>query len=164
MLINLELARQLLKKVVDSVGPEFKYPHLREGGEPGELYDATRHSDEEQAACTYVRDNAPSCLVGQVLHALPIGVPLTVLSRIDAQGDNAGLLAADGVVVSSSGFHRELREAGFELTEAATVYLRAAQAAQDGGATWAKAYERAEGMLPATRTETLTLWDTRIQR
>jgi len=146
MLITLEKAKEALAAVVESVEPEYRYPSLliRDGQETKELFDHAVHSAEAQASCTYLRDGRPSCLVGRVL-VEKFNVPLEPLRKLDQAGKTGDLFS--GVVVGSDGFLSEMKAIGVTFTEAASRYLRSAQARQDGGGTWFDSKVRADRVI-----------------
>lgn len=85
--------------------------------------------------CKYQIGGKASCIVGQVLSRL--GVPVDVLDAMDRGGEPA--FGDDGNVI--------LLQAGFEVTEAASVALQDAQSVQDNKGNWGDALNAARVVL-----------------
>jgi hypothetical protein len=87
------------------------------------------YESDAEGNCQYVRDGAPSCVVGHVLHRL--GVPVTELSRYDTPYGGVDAMRVVGELVPSASW--EVREALFK-----------AQSVQDRQETWDAALVAAE--------------------
>lgn len=102
---------------------------------PGYVYAAPEHQASESLSCYYVHKDengenvTPGCLVGKVLNVL--GVSLEALSRYEG----SGAYSVTATVLEVTGQPDEIR--------AAHDALGIAQNAQDAGATWGDALERA---------------------
>lgn len=93
-------------------------------------------------ACKYVRDGAPSCLVGHALHAL--GIPLDTLTVLDSYQNGSGVAA---------GTLPQHLPSGTLTVEAAGVF-GAAQTAQDTGESWGEALASAAARHAAEVADT----------
>lgn len=98
--------------------------------EKGEDY---RYMQDATGGCQYVRDGAPSCIVGHALHEA--GVDLDLLAAYDRR--EGGMLIGR---VIREGIH------GYEFTEGAIRLLRFAQGKQDDGVLWGTAVNSAIDM------------------
>jgi hypothetical protein len=107
---QVEDVRRSAREAVNEKGTNYVYP-------------------EYTGACEYVKESAPSCLVGHILFKL--GFPLDILSHMDDRPD----------ATISSGYHPEVREA---FTDDAIRFMATLQSNQDEGRTWGTALERAE--------------------
>jgi hypothetical protein len=111
---------------------------LREtvAGKEDFIYAEDERSDNDYgiAECKYVKDGAPSCLIGQALSAF--GVPVETLEDLDGF-EESGSIDSDEV-------DEKLSEAGFQLAGMADGIFATAQRAQDQGKTWGDALARAE--------------------
>lgn len=111
-------ALALLSEAVEAKGADYVYPRADYDG------------------CSYVRDGAPSCLVGDALHRA--GLSMAVLTMIEAADYEDGDTAI-GVVcrVSAELF-------GFAVSDEALRALETAQMKQDFGVPWGEAPESAK--------------------
>lgn len=113
-MIDRQQALDLLEQVVDEGGRDFVYPQ------------------DENGNCQYVRDGAPSCLVGKAL--FKAGVKMEDLIRLDeGTADTNGPVAAcamDDVIPGVADY------------EALYVFNQAQQT-QDLGDTWGSALDAA---------------------
>lgn len=90
---------------------------------PDYVYEEVPCDEETVTDCLYVYNNAPSCLVGHVMHRL--GIPLDVLSEHEGESPN------------------QFRPA-LSISYRAADALTKAQDVQDEGDAWADALEAAE--------------------
>lgn len=111
-----------LEAAVEEKGADYVYP--RELDEYGDL---------TEDSCLYVKNGAPSCLVGHALHSL--GVPLEALSANEGAGAAALLdyLEIDGFVTFEKGEADEEGYRGLSKVQSLVFY---AQAKQDTGTPW----------------------------
>ncbi len=120
----IELNRSLVDTYLDEAVAEF-----------GEDY---VYSQGDYGSCDYVRDGAPSCLVGQVL--AKAGVPLERLKEAD-QGQHGGGVAANDLIVG-------LGEEGVLSYDSQVIRLLfEAQYRQDSGYTWGASVQLARNAL-----------------
>jgi hypothetical protein len=120
----IELNRSLVDTYLDEAVAEFGGDYV--------------YSKSDTGSCNYVRDGAPSCLVGQVL--AKAGVPLDRLVVAD-QGQYGGGVPADDLLA-------ELVEEGvLRYDGEAITLLSVAQHRQDSGSPWAAAVRAARNAL-----------------
>lgn len=121
--LTLDLVNKTLDELVAEKGEDYVYER------------------NEEARCTYVRDGAPSCIVGHLL--AKIGVPIEELAQRETRG-------AGGMIAL-------LNEAGFlttaEWPEAHDVehLLAAVQINQDSQIPWGQAVQSARSSLQSAR-------------
>lgn len=116
-MIDLKLARELLKKAVDTQGPDFVYNPSNQYGCYYRPVVGTEHSGKDDD-----RRNTTGCLVGV---ALSLNGDTWHLNE---QRSIYSLWIADPT----------------KLSQEAADYFQAAQSRQDDGCTWGKAYADAE--------------------
>lgn len=120
----IELNRSLVDTYLDEAVAEFGEDYVDSKGGNG--------------SCKYVRDGAPSCLVGQVL--AKVGVPLDRLKVADL-GQYGGGVPADDLLV-------ELEDEGVLKYDTGVIALLSeAQRKQDIGYTWGSAVRAARNTL-----------------
>lgn len=109
--LTLNKAVEITNSLIEEFGEDYVYPPARVG-----------------AACTYVKDEAPSCLVGHILHK--VGVPLGRLKVADvaSYGTSEGADRLIGSLIEEGVVHLEPK---------AREFLVQVQANQDAGETWA---------------------------
>ena len=120
----IELNRSLVDTYLDEAVAEF-----------GEDY---VYSQDDTGSCNYVRNGAPSCLVGQVL--AKAGVPLDRLAAADCGAFGGGTCANDLL--------EELAEEGILSYDSQVIRLLfKVQYRQDSGYTWGDSVRGARNAL-----------------
>jgi hypothetical protein len=95
---------------------------------------------DSNIGCDYVRDGAPSCLVGQALHRA--GVPVERFAPVEGDAPHSV-----GVVLERNELDEPVRRGtfaealGVEMDDGAVRVLSEAQAHQDSGVPWGKAID-----------------------
>lgn len=119
-----------LEAAVQEKGADYVYP--RERDEYGYAIDVD--------SCLYVKNGAPSCLVGHALHSL--GVPLEAMSNHEGAGANTVLsyLEDEGIVTFEKAEPDEDGYQGWSKVQTLVFY---AQSNQDSGKTWGDSLDAA---------------------
>ncbi len=99
--------------------------------------------------CDYVRNGAPSCIVGHALYHA--GVPTELLMILDGDPDRVGGISAFNI--SDDRRERHLGDIEFpvSITDGAAHVFSAAQQAQDEGISWGEALREARERLASLR-------------
>lgn len=138
-----ENVAERLAAAVEKNGADYIYPATPEEF----LYDD--ETETYKPSCEYVRDGAPSCLVGHVLADL--GLPLDTLRKYDETPGGTGAytlirdLLAEGAI-EIEGF--DGRDYGLARQPVVNL-LTDAQSHQDGGKPWGEAVALAQAGVAA---------------
>lgn len=119
--LKIEDVRAKAAEIVKAVGPNFLYTNMS-GETP---------SEDTLVSCYYMHGpEKPGCVVGRILFELGVNASdLHAYEGNRAYSMVAGLIGDNRVTVD---------------TEDISSYLQDMQIVQDGGGTWAKAFEQAE--------------------
>lgn len=119
--INRDTLDRVIPELLEEFGEDYVYPHWR-------------------VSCVYVRDEAPSCIVGHVLQR--VGVPLEALKFLDARPSTVSGLPPLGTEARDVDLWLNEFGVDIEITHEARRMLQRIQFSQDHGKAWGDAWAR----------------------
>lgn len=116
--LSLDKAKELLAEAVALKGEDYVYT----------TPDGMQGSEDYQPYCLYVHDDQPGCIVGHVLHAAGVSLPVLLAEETnDAEGALRNLA----------------RENTLNYEDGVSQLLQDVQGAQDKGTPWGEAVREA---------------------